>query len=208
MSQTPRRALIVIDVQNEYFTGDLPIEYPDPAVSLANITAAMDAARRHGLALVVVQNIGPETAPVFARGSHGAALHEEVARRGHDLLVEKKLPSAFTDTGLLPWLVGRGIDTVTLAGYMTHNCDDATAKDATRYGFGVEFLQDASGSVPYENSAGAASAEEIHRVFSIVMQTRFANVMSTAQWLAGLEGAPLPQRDNIYSSNQRARQRR
>ena len=34
---TPRRALIVIDVQNEYVSGDLPIEYPDIHSSLANI---------------------------------------------------------------------------------------------------------------------------------------------------------------------------
>ena len=28
MSSSPRRALLVIDVQNEYFTGQLPIEFP------------------------------------------------------------------------------------------------------------------------------------------------------------------------------------
>jgi nicotinamidase-related amidase len=47
MSSSPRRALIVIDVQNEYVTGDLPIEYPDVNVSLANIGRAIDAAARH-----------------------------------------------------------------------------------------------------------------------------------------------------------------
>ena len=40
---TPRRALIVIDVQNEYVTGDLPIEYPDVHSSLANIGRVQDA---------------------------------------------------------------------------------------------------------------------------------------------------------------------
>jgi hypothetical protein len=41
----PRRALVVIDVQNEYFEGGgLPIEYPPVAQSLPKITQAMDAA--------------------------------------------------------------------------------------------------------------------------------------------------------------------
>ena len=40
----PKRALIVIDVQNEYFEGALPISDPPPETSLANIGRAMDAA--------------------------------------------------------------------------------------------------------------------------------------------------------------------
>ena len=35
MAENPKRALLVIDVQNEYFTGKLPITYP--AGSLANV---------------------------------------------------------------------------------------------------------------------------------------------------------------------------
>lgn len=37
MADKPRRALIVIDVQNEYVTGKLPIEYPDVRLSLRNL---------------------------------------------------------------------------------------------------------------------------------------------------------------------------
>lgn len=44
MSEKTRRALIVIDVQNEYVTGNLPIEFPGINLSLANIGKAMDAA--------------------------------------------------------------------------------------------------------------------------------------------------------------------
>ncbi|MEK6297808.1 MAG: isochorismatase family protein, partial [Paraburkholderia tropica] len=144
----------------------------------------------------------------FARGSAGAELHDVVASRERDHYVEKSLPSAFAGTDLGAWLAARGIDTLTIVGYMTHNCDASTAFDATHAGLAVEFLEDATGAVPYENSAGAASAAEIHRVFSVVMQSRFAAVASTDAWRAALaEGAPLP-RDNIYLSNQRARKAR
>lgn len=205
MSATPRRALVVIDVQNEYVTGDLPIEYPDVQMSLANVGRAMDAARAAGVPVVVVQNFAPADSPLFARGSVGAELHPVVASRARDHYVEKALPSAFAGTDLAAWLAARGIDTLAVAGYMTHNCDASTVFDATHAGLAVEFLEDATGAVPYENAAGAASAAEIHRVFSVVMHSRFAAVASTDAWIGALEaGVPL-QRDNIYASNQRAR---
>jgi nicotinamidase-related amidase len=201
----PRRALIVIDVQNEYVTGDLPIEYPDVQTSLANIGRAMDAARAAGVPVVVVQNVAPATSPLFARGSVGAELHPVVGSRPHDHYVEKSLPSAYAGTDLGAWLAAREIDTLTVIGYMTHNCDASTIFHAVHDGLTVEFLDDATGSVPYENSAGFASAQDIHRVFSVVLQSRFAAVASTEQWIAAVKsGAPL-ERSNIYASNQKAR---
>lgn len=208
MSANPRRALVVIDVQNEYVSGDLPIEFPPVETSLANIGRAMDAARAAGVPIVVVQNLAPADSPLFARGSVGAELHPVVASRERDHHVEKSLPSAFAGTDLKAWLAERGIDTLTVAGYMTHNCDASTVFEATHAGLAVEFLADATGSVPYANEAGTVSAEDIHRAFSVVMHTRFAAVVTTDAWLAAVKaGVPLA-RDNIYASNQRARANR
>ena len=208
MSANPRRALVVIDVQNEYVSGDLPIEFPPIDTSLANIGRAMDAARAAGVPVVVVQNFAPADSPLFARGSVGAELHPVVASRERNHYVEKSLPSAFAGTDLKAWLAGRGIDTIAVAGFMTHNCDASTVFEATHAGLAVEFLADATGSVPYANEAGSASAQDIHRVFSVVMHSRFAAVASTDAWLAAVEaGVPLA-RDSIYASNQRARANR
>ncbi|MBV8627023.1 MAG: cysteine hydrolase [Paraburkholderia sp.] len=208
MSANPRRALVVIDVQNEYVSGDLPIEFPPIDTSLANIGRAMDAARAAGVPVVVVQNFAPADSPLFARGSVGAELHPVVASRERNHYVEKSLPSAFAGTDLKAWLAGRGIDTIAVAGFMTHNCDASTVFEATHAGLAVEFLADATGAVPYANDAGSASAEDIHRVFSVVMHSRFAAVASTDAWLAAVEaGVPLA-RDSIYASNQRARANR
>lgn len=201
---SPKRALIVIDVQNEYFTGKLRIEYPDVRDSLANIGRAMDAASAAGIPVVVVQHLLPEGAPVFARGSDGAALHPAVAGRRRDHLVDKAMASSFVGTDLAAWLREREIDTLSVVGYMTHNCDDSTVRQAAHEGWNVEFLHDAAGALPYVNAAGAASAEEIHRVFMVVMHTGFAAVTTTEQWLQALaKGEALPA-DNVFLSNQRA----
>jgi len=204
-SPSPRRALVVIDVQNEYVTGNLPIEYPPIEQSLANIGRAMDAARAAGVPIVVVQQDAPPESPLFAKGSPGWQLHEVVAARAHDHHVHKTLPSAFPETDLAAWLAERWIDTVAVVGYMTHNCDASTINHAAHQGLAVEFLADATGAVPYANAAGRVSAEEIHRVYSVVFHSRFAAVTSTEAWIAAVQAGQSIARDNIYLSNQRAR---
>lgn len=204
MSQTPRRALIVVDVQNEYVTGNLKIQYPPVAGSLRNIGRAMDAAREAGIPVVVVQQSSPVDWPLFATGSQGWELHEVVASRPHDHYLRKLKASSFVGTDLGEWLTAHEIDTLTVIGYMTHNCDDTTVKHAVDRGLKVEFLHDAAGTVPYANRAGFASAEEIHRVFNVVQQSNFAAVMSTDEWLECLASGEVPERDSVHASHQRA----
>ncbi|HEX7641788.1 MAG TPA: cysteine hydrolase family protein [Burkholderiaceae bacterium] len=201
----PRRALLVIDVQNEYVTGNLPIEYPPLDQSLDNIGKAIDAAHAAGIPVIVVQHEENEGAPLFAKGSSGWELHDVVASRPHVHLIKKTMASAFAGTDLAEWLSKHEIDTLSIVGYMTHNCDASTAIHARHAGITAEFLSDASGSLPYANDAGRASAEEIHRTFSVVFHSSFAAVTTTAQWVAALQaGAPIA-RDNILLSNRRGR---
>lgn len=204
MNLSIRRALIVIDVQNEYESGNLLIEYPDIRISLDNVGRAMDAATAAGIPVIVVQQFAPPNSPVFAEGSNAWELHEVVKSRSWQHKLDKKLPSAFANTDLAFWLAQNRIDTLAVCGYMTHNCVDSTIKQAFHNGLAVEYLEDASGSLPYSNKAGSATAEEIHRIFSIVMQARFAAVMSTAEWLQLIQGKGTTERDNIYLSHQRA----
>lgn len=201
----PNRALVVVDVQNEYVTGKLRIGHPPLQESLRNIGNAMDAARAAGIPVVVVQNRAPVDAPIFALGSPGWELHPVVASRPHDHLVEKTLPGAFTETGLAEWLAERRIDTISVVGYMTHNCDASTIVDAVHRGLKAEFLVDATGSVPYANEAGFASAEDIHRVFAVVLQSRFAAVVTTGAWIDAVREGRRLERSTIFASHEAAR---
>lgn len=206
MSTAPRRALVVIDVQNEYFEGGgLPIEHPPIASTLPNVTKAMDAAHAAGTPVVVVQHHAPKGAPVFQADAHNGQLHPEIAKRPRDHLVTKATPSVFTHTDFADWLASHHIDTLSVAGYMTQNCDASTVFEAMHRGLSVEFLADASGALPYENAAGKVSAEEIHRVFSVVFHSNFAAVTTTDAWISAMrEGQVIP-KDNVVMSNRRAR---
>lgn len=185
MTENPKRALLVIDVQNEYFTGRLPITHP--AGSLANVLSAMDAARAHEVPVVAIQHASPQPdASVFRRGCSEWELHPEVAARPHDVLIHKSLPGSFTGTELETWLRERGVQTVVIAGYMTQMCCDTTARQAMHLGFEVEFLSDATGTLAIKNEAGEVSAEELHRAILVTQQLRFSHVMKTSDWIRQL----------------------
>lgn len=183
-----KRALLIIDAQNEYFTGKLPISYP--AGSLDHILQAMDAANAAGVPVVVIQHGAPQPdSATFRRGSREWELHPAVAERPRDVLIEKTLPGSFTGTELPAWLGEREIDTVVIAGYMTQMCCDTTARQAMHQGLNVEFLSDATGTLAVKNGAGAVTAEELHRAILVTQAMRFSTVLSTAEWIARLTGA-------------------
>src|SRR5512147_917178 len=94
-----QQALLVIDVQNEYFTGRLPVTYPKD--SLDNNLKAMDYAAGMGMPVVVIQHTAPSNdSPTFRKESDEWKLHPEVEKRKYDILIEKSLPGSFTGTEL------------------------------------------------------------------------------------------------------------
>ncbi|MGP9503920.1 isochorismatase family protein [Specibacter sp. AOP5-B1-6] len=195
-----RRALVIIDVQNDYFTeeGPLAIQYPDRNESLANITQAIDLAEAQGMPVAVVQHQYPAGAPVFAEGSEGWKLHPEISARRKDSWknLVKSYASVFADTDFESWLRSNDIDAITLVGYMTNNCDLATAAAAEPLGLGVEVLSDASGAVHLANEAGQVGAQQLHETLMVLLQSNFATVATTNDWVQAVEsGTALPKGD-------------
>lgn len=200
----PRRALIVIDAQREYFEGALPIRYPDPEVSVQRIRAAVEAARDAGVPVVLVQHEEAAGAPVFAAGSglvqnHGqiAAVEDMASHR-----IRKQASSVFGGTGLADWLRERGIDTVTLAGYMSNNCVLASAVDAEPLGLAVEVLSDATGAIDLVNEAGRVPARQVHETLMALLHSNWAAVATTDAWASAVRaGAPLSGSNLVASAN-------
>lgn len=178
------RALLVIDVQNEYFTGALPITHP--AGHLEQILGAMDAAAGKVPTVVVQHHFPQPDKPFFQKGTSGWELHDEIKARPSDLLIEKTMPGSFTSTPLEDWLRDHGVDTVTVAGYMTHMCCDTTARQAVHRGLKVEFLRDATGTLALSNSAGDVTAEELHRSILCAQQMLLSEVLDVQNWIGRL----------------------
>ena len=180
-----KRALLVIDVQNEYFTGKLPVSYPQG--SLDKILQTMDSAHAHGVPVVVVRHAAKGDRGVFKAGTEQWNLHKEVAARPADLLVDKNLPSSFAGTGLEQWLRDNEIDTLTVSGYMTQMCCDSTARDGFHRGYRVEFLSDATGTLTIGNDTGNVADKDLHNAVLVTQASMFSKVMDTADWIKKLD---------------------
>lgn len=176
------RALLVIDVQREYFEGAFPIRHP--VGHLSTILEMMDVAKKANVPTVVIRHHQPDPeSPVFRKGSDMWQLHDEVESRPRDALIDKQLPGSFTNTPLDAFLKERNIDTVSIAGYMTQICCDTTARQAFHRGYKVEFLRDATGTLDVQNKAGSVTAEQLHESILVAQQMFFSDVIDKETWL-------------------------
>ncbi|MHA7283897.1 isochorismatase family protein [Arthrobacter sp. TMS2-4] len=185
---TPQRALVLVDVQQQYFSGLLEIQYPPHEQSLPRITAAIDAATAAGIPIVVVQHTAGEGALVFAPGTPGYELHPEIESRRAETWksVVKQYGSVYADTDLTQWLRDKGVDTVTLVGYMTNNCILGSAVEAEGLGFTTEVLSDGTGAINIANDAGFADAKTVHTTLLALLNSNWASVSTTEAWTTAL----------------------
>lgn len=124
-----KTALLIIDVQNEYF-GSANGKFDQFNVDElgAKIAEYAQTAEKNGELLIGVQHLTPESAPIFATGSHGAELHASVAGvLAGKPLVQKAHADSFLNTNLIDILKENGIEQVDVCGIMTQNCVTHTA---------------------------------------------------------------------------------
>lgn len=198
-----RRALVVVDVQNEYFNGPLEIQYPPREESLANIHRVIDTAERNELPIALIEHQYGEDFPVFAPGTEGQRSHSQIESRTGDTWhrITKNYSSVFPGTDLSDWLKSHEIDTVTLVGYMTNNCILATAVDAEPRGLQVEVLSDATGAINLSNEAGTVPARQVHETLMTLLNSNFAAVGTAAAWASAVDAnQPLPGSNLIVSA--------
>ena len=181
-----KTALLVIDVQNEYFDGQWPI--PDGDTALYRIEQAIDASHKAGTKVIYVQHeaLRPDRG-IFLRGTHDFELHPRLRPRPDDPLIVKNYPGAFTKTNLKDILHEHGIDTLAISGYMTHMCCATTAREGFQRDFRVLFLSDATATRDGQHpTLGTVDHRELHRATLITQASMFAQVLPTNELAAML----------------------
>jgi nicotinamidase-related amidase len=173
------RALIVIDVQNDYFPG-YPWALPHAERALPNIVRLIATARERGEPVVFIQHVTPEGSPVFARGSKGGLLRAELGARPGDPVFEKQHPSSFQGTGLRAFLDPQGIRALDLCGYMTQQCCDTTAREAYARGYTVRAFSDAMAARDLTFEGVTIPHGMVHGA-TLATLARFAKVLPAGQ---------------------------
>ena len=178
-----KRALIIIDLQNDYYPGGL---WP-----LHNIEAVTDNARQvldyarttDDLIVHVHHEFLMDPAPFFAPGTAGASIHERMQPEQGETMVLKHQVNSFHETELKNILDQHDIQDIVLVGAMSHMCIDAAARAASDFGYNVTVLEDACASRDMEFQDRTVAAVDVHAAYMSALGFAYATVQKTADWL-------------------------
>lgn len=177
-------ALILIDIQNDYFeNGNWPVaKMFDVSKNAARLLAH---ARDQGCAVFHIRHeIPSDDAPFFRPGSQGAEIHASVAPSGEEPVITKNRPNSFQGTSLREDLEAKGIKEVVICGAMSQMCIDATTRSAVDFGYSVSVIEDACGAKEQSFSGVAVSASQVHAAFMAPLAMSYARVISTDVYIS------------------------
>lgn len=180
----PDTALILIDIQNDYFPGGAWEVDAMDAVA-ANAARLLAAARDAGhLVIHIRHEAGSETAPFFRPGTPGAQINAAVAPLEGETVVLKHRPNSFHETALLDLLRDAAVVNVTICGAMTQMCVDATTRAAVDHGFKTTVVSDACGAKAISYGGTDVPADVVQAAFLAPLAMSYAKVVTTAEVLA------------------------
>lgn len=180
-----KTALLVIDIQKDYFPGGkMPLENPEAAAQ--NAYTLLQCFREHGGRHVHIQHVSIRPgATFFLSGDRGTDIHDLAAHFEGEPLIQKHYPNAFRETDLLNLLRSWGVERVVVCGMMTHLCIDATARAAADLGFKVIVAADACATRALTFGDIIVSAEQVHAAFLAALQS-YGQVLTVEQVITQL----------------------
>src|SRR4051794_7656583 len=159
------RALLIVDIQNDYFPGGkMELEGSEAAGRRAGQLLA--AFRERNQAVIHVQHISLRPGSTFfLPDTDGVAIHPSVAPLEHETVIQKHFPNSFRDTELLAQLRRLDVKELVIAGMMTHMCIDATTRAAADAGFTCSLAHDACATRSVSFGGTAVPAEHVNASF-------------------------------------------
>lgn len=177
-----KSALILIDIQNDYFTGGKSELYlPERAAQYA--AKVLQSFRSRRLPVYYIQHIGRPGGAFFLPGSHGAEINAGLAPIEGEKVFVKHFPNMFLQTELRDELARREIRSLVVCGMMSHMCVDTSVRAAQDYGFSVTVLEDACTTKDLIWHHAVLPAETVHRVIMASLDGTFASVVKTDDFL-------------------------
>ncbi len=179
-------ALLLIDIQNDYFPGGR-MELVGPDAAAARAATLLARFRATGRPVVHVQHVADRPgATFFLPDTDGALIHRSVEPAPGEIVVVKHRPNSFLDTALDAHLESLGVTAVVIAGMMTHMCVDSTTRAASERGLDCVVAADACATKDQTFDGVRVSADHVHAAFLAALQGSFATVESSATVLERL----------------------
>lgn len=176
-------ALLLIDMQQGINHPRLgPRNNPEAELRMAELLAAW---RLTGRPLVHVRHVSRSADSVFSPGQSGCQFQSAFTPLTSEMVVDKNVPDAFANSGLQRWLHMRGIDQLVIAGVITNNSVESTARSAGSLGFDTLVVEDACYTFDqYDHRGRLWPAEEVHALSLANLSLDYARIATTAEVLA------------------------
>jgi nicotinamidase-related amidase len=171
--------LVLIDIQEEYRSGALPLDGAVEAAHAAKDLLAL--ARDNGVPVLHVRHRLPDEAPIFSPRLTTFAFIPSVAPLAGEAVFDKSVPNAFSGTDLDAAIRRTGRHELIVAGMQTHLCVSGTVRAALDLGYRSTVVAAACATrdLP-DGEGGTIPAKDVHRTALSELADAFATVVRDA----------------------------
>jgi len=178
-------ALLLIDIQNDYFPGGAMTLEGSVAAGLC-AAQLLATCRERKVPVVHVQHLSTRPgAAFFVPDSRGVEFHACVEPDAGETVIRKNYPNSFRGTGLLEHLQRLEITDLVIGGMMTNMCIDATVRAAADHGFRCRLAHDACAAKALSFNGVDVPAAQVHAAFLGALQGLYAEIAASEKLLAG-----------------------
>ena len=171
-----KHALILVDIQNDYFPGG-KMELVGIEAAAQKAQLVLNQFRTQNQPIFHIQHIAIQPgATFFLPDTKGVETHASVAPLKNERIIQKHFPSAFRDTPLLDELKEGNIDSLVICGAMSHMCIDTTVRAAFDLGFNCTVISDACATRALAFGNITTEAPQVHAAFMAALGSVFAQI--------------------------------
>ncbi|MDR2924790.1 MAG: cysteine hydrolase [Azoarcus sp.] len=180
-------ALLIIDIQNDYFPGG-KMELAGSEAAVIKAEKLLNIFRNRELPVFHIQHISTRlNATSFLPQTEGANIHINVAPIENEKVIQKNYPNSFRETSLLKELRDGGITNLVVVGMMTQMCVDTTVRAAADLGFSCWLAHDACAAKDLSFAGKTVAAADVQTSYMAALNGLFAEVLDTGTIVSRLE---------------------
>ena len=178
-----KKALLIIDIQNDYFEGGANPLVGSLDASINAKTLLKDF-REKSLKVIHIQHFSTRAGSTFfIPNTKGVEIHENVRPVGGEKVIAKNYPNSFHETDLVDYLKSNNITDLVICGMMTHMCVDATTRAAKDFGLTCVVIGDACATKDLEIQGEKIAASEVQKSFLAALNYYYSTVKTTQEYL-------------------------
>lgn len=178
-----KEALLLIDIQNDYFPGG-KMELVSMEEAAKKAGELLKAFRTASKPVFFIKHISTRSdATFFVPGTQGTDIHSSVSPLPDEAVIEKHFPNSFLQTELLSVLKESEVTDLIICGAMSHMCIDTTVRAAKEIGFKCTLIADACATRNLKFGEEILPAQTVHASFMAALDGMFATIMTVDEYL-------------------------